>query len=191
MSNNNNNNNNNNTCIPINTSEKAKTVIQKIEEIITQDEGGRGVRELVVPRDLERSANILASLKPNSHVLILSGFPCCVNEDPPTETDGPPGTVAIAKASVNALGHRVTIVVDDCNAVVFRAAIEKSGLGWLNGRGNDVLSVVSFPAESYMTSDDYDRMNALADACDLVIACERAGPSKVSYVSFVKLYYRL
>jgi hypothetical protein len=44
----------------------------------------------------------------------IIGFPCCVNESPPTETDGPPGTFAIARAAA-AFGHIVTVITDDCN----------------------------------------------------------------------------
>jgi hypothetical protein len=86
----------------------------KIQAIIGTDAGDRGMKSLIVPGDLEKAAETLGRLRPPSNVLVLSGFPCCVNESPPTETDGPPGTFAIARAAA-AFGHIVTVVTDDCN----------------------------------------------------------------------------
>ena len=157
-------------------SASAKAVISSIEDIISQDEGGRGMASLVVKGDLELAAKVMARLQNSCEgripqVLILSGFPCCVNESPPTETDGPPGTLAIAKAAV-CLGYDVTIVTDNCNKEVFYAAC--SQLDW-----NNKVALEAFPAEADMSEEDYTRLNELADnRCDLVIACERAGPAK-------------
>ena len=136
-----------------------KDKIKRIEEIIGQDDGNRGMKSLIVPNDLEQAAvHIVTTLMYNNnsnnsnnsnnnddattkrnnaddtriirkqeaqiksrkkqrkkndndskgkdihtvtkHVVILSGFPCCINESPPTETDGPPGTIAIAKCII-------------------------------------------------------------------------------------------
>ena len=90
-------------------------VYSQIQAIIGTDAGGRGMKSLIVQGDLELAGTTLGTLKSPSHVIVLSGFPCCVNESPPTETDGPPGTFAIARAAA-ALGHRVTVITDDCNA---------------------------------------------------------------------------
>ena len=92
-----------------------KNVYNEIQAIIGSDAGDRGMKSLIVPGDLELAGKTLGTLKSRSHVIVLSGFPCCVNYSPPTETDGPPGTFAIARAAA-ALGHEVIVITDDCNA---------------------------------------------------------------------------
>uniref|UniRef100_A0A7S2HNH4 D-glutamate cyclase-like C-terminal domain-containing protein n=1 Tax=Helicotheca tamesis TaxID=374047 RepID=A0A7S2HNH4_9STRA len=159
----------------------ASAAISQIEERIGRDEGGRGMRCLVVPGDLHRAAETLARLGEKKHVVVLSGFPCRVDDDPPTETDGPPGTLAIARAVVG-LGHSATIVTDECNEKVFRAACRDIG-AWAESSvaSPPPLVLEAYPSEEQMTEDDRTRMNRLAirnGGCDLVIACERAGPAE-------------
>jgi hypothetical protein len=86
----------------------------EIQAIIGTDAGGRGMKSLIVEGDLELAGKTLGTLQSPSHILVLSGFPCCVNKSPPTETDGPPGTFSIARTAA-ALGHDVTVITDDCN----------------------------------------------------------------------------
>ena len=62
--------------------------ISSIESIIGTDEGNRGMKALIIPGDLQLAATTLTLLPPKSTILVLSGFPCCVNHSPPTETDG-------------------------------------------------------------------------------------------------------
>ena len=171
-------------------SESAHKAISAIEDIISKDDGGRGMTSLVVTGDLEKAAKVLARTCTSNdfsdgripQLVILSGFPCCINFDPPTETDGPPGTLAIARAAI-ILGYEVTIVTDDCNGAVFRAACGSE----LSKEGTR-LKVDTFPAEQEMTDKDYNRLNDLADKkCDLIIACERAGPAKVRKRTFLYL----
>lgn len=158
-------------------SSESRAKIQTMESIIGQDEGNRGMKALIVPDDLEKAATILTNLKSlntffkntqeTPHVLILSGFPCCVDKNPPTETDGPPGAMAIAKCCL-ALGYKVTLVTDDSNEVVFAAAAEP----YLNQ-----MQLEIFPAE--MSMEDEIRLKALAtSSCDLIVSCERAGPAE-------------
>jgi hypothetical protein len=66
---------------------------------------------------------------PLSHrqVSIITGFPCMLNYTPPTETDGPPGALAIARACV-ALGKAVYILTDQANEQVLVAACANTGL---------------------------------------------------------------
>ena len=54
---------------------------------------------------------------------ILTGFPCLIDHTPPTETDGPVGAVAIARAVLGA-GGSAALLTDDCNVDVLRAAVE-------------------------------------------------------------------
>lgn len=90
------------------------TIYDKIQAIIGTDAGDRGMKPLIVPGDLALAGTTLAELPAGSKVIVLSGFPCCVTQNPPTETDGPPGTFSIARTAA-ALGHEVTVMVDDCN----------------------------------------------------------------------------
>jgi hypothetical protein len=158
-----------------------------IQDIIGTDAGNRGMKSLIVPGDLRAAAEIIAALEvqggggggPSSSsssssvgvVVILSGFPCCVKESPPTETDGPPGTFAIARA-LAALGHKAVVVTDSCNEAVFAAALQNLALPPDCGS----VSLEVYP--STFTEDDEKRFCQLADSCKLLIACERAGPGK-------------
>lgn len=142
--------------------------INKLQDIIGTDAGDRGMKSLIVPGDLVAAGKIFGTLPTKSTVIVLSGFPCCVRETPPTETDGPPGALAIARAGL-ALGHRVVLVTDDCNRAVFAAAC--AAVGTTTG-----LEFETFPAD--FTDDDEKRFQKLATDCDLLIACERAGPGK-------------
>lgn len=141
----------------------ARQLIQKLQAIIGTDAGNRGMKALIVPDDLQRAAELFAQPSQNN-VLILSGFPCCVQHTPPTETDGPPGTAALAQTAV-ALGCVTTVVTDDCNAAVFRAALQHL----------PTVVLETFPAT--MTAQDDRRLEELSSKCDLLLSCERAGPA--------------
>lgn len=143
-----------------------------IQDIIGTDAGNRGMKSLIVPGDLRVAAETLGSLKSPSVVVILSGFPCCVNESPPTETDGPPGTFAIARA-VAALAHKAIVVTDSCNEAVFAAAFKDLALP---AECAGSVSMEVYP--STFAEEDEKRFGQLADSCELLIACERAGPGK-------------
>jgi len=118
------------------------------------------------------ASRILAELPVPSTVLVLSGFPCCVNESPPTETDGPPGAYAIARAAM-ALGHKVLVVTDSCNEEVFAAALNNLALPATTANEGSI-ALECFPAE--LTEADQARFDRLAKTVKLIIACERAGP---------------
>jgi len=147
------------------------SVYNKIQGIIGTDAGDRGMKSLIVSGDLELAGKTLGTLKSPSHVVVLSGFPCCVNESPPTETDGPPGTFAIARAAA-ALGHDVTVITDDCNAAVFAAALN----GLVVPENCRKITLETFP--SVFSREDEERFAKFAKLCNLLISCERAGPGK-------------
>jgi hypothetical protein len=145
--------------------------VNRLQEIIGSDAGGRGMKALIVQGDLYEASRLLGRLPPASTVVVLSGFPCCVTHDPPTETDGPPGTMAIVRSAV-ALGHRALVVVDDCNEKVFQASL--NGLALPAGVKSPEMH--SFPP--HLSEDDEKRFQKLASECKLLIACERAGLAK-------------
>jgi D-glutamate cyclase len=143
--------------------------IHKLESVIGTDAGGRGMQALIVPGDLRKAAAALSDAAAplpytNSTTVIVSGFPCCVDSVPPTETDGPPGTMAIARAAL-ALGHAVIVVTDDCNRAGFAAASESLR-----------IELETFPAS--FSHEDETRFQGIVSRCNVLIACERAGPSK-------------
>ena len=105
------------------------------------------MRCLIEPGSLERAARTLVSLEPRhvgkkqpANVVVLSGFPCLVRETPPTETDGPAGSLAIARAAVS-LGYTVTLATDRCNEAVFAAACTDAGT-WAS---SEALSMDVYP----------------------------------------------
>lgn len=155
-------------------SSKTVSKLTAIESQIGQDDGNRGMKALIQNGDLHSAAKLVCSLPPKSHIILMSGFPCCVQHDPPTETDGPPGTVALVQCAL-ALGYRVTLVTDECNKDVFLAAVH-------DFQKEDQFEFQTFspkidPKESLSLEEEW-KMEQLVQSADLVMACERAGPSK-------------
>ena len=144
--------------------------IEQLQYIIGTDVGDRGMKSLIVPGDLFKASQNLGQLWDDSCVVILSGFPCCVDFSVPTETDGPPGTMAIARAAL-ALGHRVRVVTDQCNRDVFQAAMKDLQDEYPD---QERLSLVTFAPFSSVLGDSARKK--LAEECNLLVACERAGP---------------
>lgn len=87
--------------------------------------GARGIRALFVKDELLKAC---LSLSHSSSVLITTGFPTHYMHNPPEETDGPPGTIAMA-AMLQALDKEVVIVTDEraleMNRHIIRDAVEK------------------------------------------------------------------
>ena len=147
------------------TTMKTKTLFDRVQyDIIGTDIGHRGMKPLIVPGDLEHAARCIvdtlrtpprgASSSSSSScgettILVLSGFPCCVTQVPPTETDGPPGTYAIVRAVYQLATQQrnstknptpqqqpqqppgtthIIVVTDDCNRAVFAAGLENLAL---------------------------------------------------------------
>lgn len=128
------------------------------------------MQHLMCPGDLHHAATCFVQRAHHgslaSLLVILSGFPCCLHHTPPTETDGPPGAVAIGRAGL-AVGYaRAVIVTDACNARVMQAACAGTG-----------VEVESFSAAAKDPEDD-QRLEALRETASLWVACERAGPAR-------------
>lgn len=70
--------------------------------------GNRGIGHLLLKDELLQAA---LSLSHASSILITTGFPTHFNHEPPEETDGPPGAIALA-AFLQALGKETAMVVD-------------------------------------------------------------------------------
>ena len=88
-----------------------------LEALIAADPGGRGIAHITLPGQLRAAARAFAAA---TSVLVLTGFPCRVGDTPPTESDGPPGAVALVAAALR-LGKRAALVTDECNAAALQA----------------------------------------------------------------------
>lgn len=97
-----------------------EAVIGGLETVIQHDLGQRGIASLHLPGELHRAASVLYDA---AHVLVTTGFPCNISSIPPTETDGPPGAVALVDACLR-LGKKVTVVIDPANHAVMEAALQ-------------------------------------------------------------------
>ncbi|XP_036061717.1 D-glutamate cyclase, mitochondrial isoform X2 [Onychomys torridus] len=82
--------------------------IRELESTIAIDPGNRGIGHLLLKDELLQAA---LSLSHARSVLVTTGFPTHFNHEPPEETDGPPGAVALA-AFLQALGKETSLVVD-------------------------------------------------------------------------------
>jgi len=147
--------------------------IEEIEKLVQCDEGARGILDFLPPAgSLELAANSLIGSK---SVAIITGFPCMIDYKIPTETDGPLGSLAIARTLLH-LGKKVIILTDECNEEVLLACGAASGLMVANSSSN-ILRMESFPATANMEEDDFNRLLRIQESVDLVIAVERSGPN--------------
>ncbi|PNJ64874.1 C14orf159 isoform 11 [Pongo abelii] len=86
----------------------ASQKIRELESMISIDPGNRGIGHLLCKDELLKAS---LSLSHARSVLITTGFPTHFNHEPPEETDGPPGAVALA-TFLQALEKEVAIIVD-------------------------------------------------------------------------------
>ncbi|XP_076979458.1 D-glutamate cyclase, mitochondrial isoform X2 [Tamandua tetradactyla] len=96
---------------PLHYSIASASAVQKIRELetlIAMDPGIRGIGHLLCRDELLRAS---LSLSHARSVLVTTGFPTHFTHEPPEETDGPPGALALA-AFLQALGKEVSLIVD-------------------------------------------------------------------------------
>ncbi|XP_061742092.1 D-glutamate cyclase, mitochondrial-like [Nerophis ophidion] len=107
-------------------SQRAVSKVRKLEAIIGEDPGQRGIKALFIQDELIRSCLALSHA---SSVAITTGFPTHYMHSPPDETDGPPGAVAMATMLLS-LGKKVTLVVDrralEMNQAIMAEAVKKA-----------------------------------------------------------------
>ncbi|CAM9930762.1 unnamed protein product [Ectocarpus fasciculatus] len=137
-----------------------------LENRVHMDEGNRGIGEIVIKGELFAAASELLTAR---RVVIITGFPCLLDFTPPTETDGPLGAVAIARALVE-LGKDVVIATDECNEEPVLAAVAASGLYGAH------LQLECFAGGIGYDEGEAARLKSLAESVDMVVAIERAGP---------------
>ncbi|XP_065057698.1 D-glutamate cyclase, mitochondrial-like isoform X2 [Rhopilema esculentum] len=122
--------------------------ITKLESLIIDDPGNRGVQFLQEKTDLHSAA--LSISQSAKSVAILTGFSCLPELTPSIENDGISGAVAIAKA-VQALGKPVTLIVGKTEKQIF-----KDILMWCHANGilKHEVSVVTVENAAEMLYDE-------------------------------------
>lgn len=150
-------------------------VINQMEHLVQKDEGKRGIQKICLPSgELYKSAlEVIASN--NKTIAIITGFPCMLDYTPPTETDGPLGAIAIAKALL-LLNKKVILLTDECNEEVVLACAAGIDIDFKLRQKNLVLE--SFPPANSFDEQDQQRFEKYYETIDLVIAIERSGPNK-------------
>ncbi|KPP79302.1 hypothetical protein Z043_101125 [Scleropages formosus] len=151
-------------------SEAAVHQIRALEKLIGEDPGERGIQALFVQDELLKSC---LSLSHASSVLITTGFPTHFQHNPPEETDGPPGAIAMA-AMLRALGKRVAMVTDrralDMNRRIMDDAVQKG-----KGRGKVKHLVLSAAGLSCIIVASWLFLPCAISRFDHLVAIERSG----------------
>jgi len=150
----------------------ALQTIAKLEQIVQRDEGGRGMRHLCQPSGT--LATTALALFHAQNVVLVTGFPCLMQHEIPTETDGPSGTVAICRALTRmGKSKKVTIVTDDCNKTVVEACanidVDLKNTHW---------SFKSFPPSDQWNETEQHRLMEVVKDCEHILALERASESQ-------------
>ena len=162
-------------------------LLASVESLVQKDQGNRGIGSIVLPAgELKKAAQTMLESR---RVAIITGFPCLLKHNPPTETDGPLGALALAKCLLM-LGKDVIIATDECNEEVLLACSQATMAHKttttrtkintfhrnLGNRPAGKFSMESFPASTEFGAAEEKRLEELKATVDLVIAIERAGP---------------
>ncbi|XP_047394704.1 D-glutamate cyclase, mitochondrial isoform X2 [Sciurus carolinensis] len=158
---------------PLHYSIASASAVQKIRELETAiaiDPGNRGIGSLLCPGELLKAS---LSLSHARAVLITTGFPTHFNHEPPEETDGPPGAIALG-AFLQALEKEVSMVVDRRALSLHRKLVEdaveqgvlKTPIPILTYRGESVED-----ARGFLCKDGDPK----SPRFDHLVAIERAG----------------
>lgn len=144
--------------------------VRELESTIAVDPGNRGIGHLLLKDELLKAA---LSLSHARSVLVTTGFPTHFNHEPPEETDGPPGAIALA-AFLQALGKETTMVVDqralNLHTKIVGDAVKqgvlKTPIPILTYQGGSVED-----AQAFLCKDE----DPMSPRFDHLVAIERAG----------------
>ncbi|CAH2328036.1 Hypothetical predicted protein [Pelobates cultripes] len=151
-------------------SQRTAEKIRSLESIIGIDPGDRGIKHLILKDELLRSSLSLSHAK---SVLITTGFPTHFKHNPPEETDGPPGAIAMA-AMLQALGKTVAIVTDqralDLNKNLIDLAVKQGVIQF-------PVPLLCYKEESSDSAIKFlcENGNPATPRYDHLVAIERAG----------------
>lgn len=138
---------------------KTAETIGRIGQLARRDPGGRGLASHAPAGGLLDAAQSLIS---SSRVILVTGF--CIRAAMIGETDGPPGTLALASA-LHQLGKPLMLVTDTYSAGMLQAGIDVLG---------DEFPLLSLDREQARADRQIDAL--LADfAPSHVVAIERPG----------------
>ena len=145
-------------------SENKATLFPRLEKIILDDPGKRGVACLFQDGDLLKAVLALSHAK---KVAVTTGFPCLTDYEVKEETDGLPGALALCQGLL-ALGKQVTLVSDHRCKALYSSCV------------NHAVSSGCLPSPVPVLSCDEARalqaQSTMANpAFDCLVAIERAG----------------
>ncbi|XP_077394561.1 D-glutamate cyclase, mitochondrial isoform X2 [Festucalex cinctus] len=151
-------------------SQGAVAKIRRLDDIIGQDPGQRGIKALFIEDELLRSCMALSHA---SSVAITTGFPTHYMHSPPDETDGPPGAIAMATMLLS-LGKQVTMVTDK-RAVQMNQAIVDAAV--TTGVLKSTIPLVTFEASVPNAALEFlcHRGDPAKPRYDHLVAIERTG----------------
>jgi D-glutamate cyclase len=150
-------------------SKTLQNILATIERRIQRDEGKRGLSSILLPTGELFKAALELCL--SSNITIVTGFPCLLDYDVPTETDGPPGAIALAKAAL-LLNKNVNVLTDECNEESLLACASAIDVPF---ETRCRLRLESFPSDS--DEIELNRLCEIYEETDLLIAIERTGPN--------------
>lgn len=143
-------------------------ICTKIQEVVGRDPGKRGITPLIRQNALAQAAlNFINA----PSIAVLTGFPCRVVSSPPSETDGPPGAMALAFAALQ-LGKSTCIVTDTCNFAPLQTCSSALGLGSIS---RAQFEEFAFDPQDKDTPAFHERLQSISAKYNHTIAIERSG----------------
>ena len=146
---------------------KSVELISKMEKVVLEDPGQRGVAHLFQESDLLKSVLVLSHA---DRVAVTTGFPVCEDQEVKEETDGLPGALSICQALL-VLGKDVTLLCDSSTYQLYQSCIDHmTSLGALK----NPIDVLSYSAASELVKST----EGGTPPWDVLLAIERAGRNK-------------
>ncbi len=136
--------------------------IDDLYAVFTQDAGGRGLGGVIGPESFSEAINQLIKA---DRVLMMTGF--FIADALRGETDGPPGTMTLARALVR-LGKTVMVLTDDYSEPLLRSCAEVLAV-------DGELTLRSLPQDTSLPV--YQRVMDTFEP-DVVISIERPGMNR-------------
>lgn len=152
------------------TSASAAQKIRELETIIAVDPGNRGIGHLLRKDELLRAS---LSLSHAHSVLLTTGFPTHFKHEPPEETDGPPGAIALA-TFLQALKKGVSMIIDQRALSLFEKLVEEAVEQGILKTQTPILTYQGRSAEAAQAFLCENR-NPTSPRFDHLVAIERAG----------------
>lgn len=145
---------------------KTVAILSRLEKLLVEDPGRRGVAHLLVESDLLKAVLSLSHAK---RVAITTGFPANINLLEKQETDGISGALSICGA-LQVLGKEVSLILDESTEAIFEKCVDKmASLRALKS----LVPILTFKKAKKLMEDASNDDPAF----DCLVAIERAGRS--------------